>query len=204
MPDFISYTAAFEYVLTSFKIDPENDPRPLSHDALSDLDHHHPHRHLYHDSDSDPDEPNIEEHFAHGPGGVFGRRTIFRSPDRPTPENAARADPNSGESIIRRFTEMLGDIGGPPSPLGRPAPESPFAEQGGPPQFTYRRISGPGFRGGVSSVTITTGPGGRRIRHTGMGQGAPGGDEFARYNNNSLPLQFHIVIIILLFRHANC
>ena len=192
---------AFEYVpgyvLISFKVDPENDPRPPllpPRNPLSDFDHHHPHRPSYPDSDSDPEEPDIEEHFTHGPGGLFGRRTVFRSPESQIPENAARADPNSGESIIRRFTEMLGDIGGPPPPLGRPPPDAPFAEQqGSPSHFTYRRISGPGFRGGVSSVTITTGPGGSRIRRTGMGQGAPGDDEFARYNINFPTLQFYII-----------
>ena len=183
------------YLLTVIKIDPrnpQNDPRPIPN-FLSRFDNLHPHRRAFHDSDSDPEEPDIEEHFAQGPPGFFSRRNIYRSPEQPSAENTARASPDDGESIIRRFTEMLGDIGGGgggPPPARRSGPDTLFSDQGGgAPQFTYRRISGPGFSGGVSSVTITTGPAGGRIRHSGSGQGPPGDDDFSRY---SLLLIFYV------------
>lgn len=176
-------------MLNILQVDPRNDPRPITQNPLSNLDHHHPHRRHSHDSDSDPGEPNIDEHFADVPPGFFGRRTILRSPERPSLRNAGRAAPDDGEFIIRRFTEMLGDIGGGPPPIARSGPGTVFPdEDGGPPQFTYRGFSGPGFRGGVSSVTFTTGPMVGRIRHTGMGQGPPGDEDFTRYNF----LPFHV------------
>lgn len=163
-------------------VDPETDPRPGTRDSLPDLDHHHPHRRPYTDTDSDPDEADIEEHFARGPPGFFGRRTIFRSPERQNAQNATRAAPDDGEAIIRRFTEMLGDIGAGPPAVGRSGPDTLFPENGAP-RITYQRISGPGFRG-VSSFTITTSPGGGRIRHGGMSPGPPGDEDFTRVFGN--------------------
>ncbi|RYO86309.1 hypothetical protein DL766_008769 [Monosporascus sp. MC13-8B] len=165
-------------------VEPENDPRPMNQDFFSDPDRHRPHRRHYADTDSDPDEPDIDDHFIHGPGGFFGHRSIFRAPERPSPRNAERAAPDDGEAIIRRFTELLGDIGGPLS-VGRSGPDTLFHEGGGgsggaAPQVTYRRISGPGFRGGMSSFTITTGPVGGRIRQGGPGPGPADDEEFTR------------------------
>ncbi|RYP06217.1 hypothetical protein DL764_003309 [Monosporascus ibericus] len=159
-------------------------------DLFSDLDRHHPHRRHYADTDSDPDEPDIDDHFVHGPGGFFGQRSIFRTPEHPSPRNAGRAAPDDGEAIIRRFTELLGDIGGPLS-VGRSGPDTLFHEGGGggsgdgggAPQVTYRRISGPGFRG-MSSFTITTSPMGGRIRQGGPGSGPAGDEEYTRIFGN--------------------
>ncbi|RYP55050.1 hypothetical protein DL768_000366 [Monosporascus sp. mg162] len=163
-------------------VEPENDPRPMNQDLFSDLDRHHPHRRHYADTDSDPDEPDID--FVHGPGGFFGQRSIFRTPEHPSPRNAGRAAPDDGEAIIRRFTELLGDIGGPLS-VGRSGPDTLFHEgAGGVPQVTYRRITGPGFRGGVSSFTITTGSVGGRTRQGGPGPGPAGDEEFTRIFGN--------------------
>lgn len=165
----------------------------MNRDSMSDFDHLHPHRRPYADTDSDPDEPDIEEHFAHGPGGFFGRRTMFRTPEHPNPRNANRVPPDDGEAIIRRFTEMLGDIGG-PGAVGRSGPDTLFAESGSP-RITYRTISAPGFRGGVSSFTITSGPGGR-VRPGGLASpGPPGGDaDFDRYESFFMSLLVMMLI----------
>ncbi len=164
------------------KVDPQNDPRPIVRGLLSDFEGRHP-RPLrrYADTDSDPSEPDIDDHFAHGPGGFFGRRTIFRSPENPTPQNTTRTPPDDGENIIRRFTEMLRDMNNSPEAVGRSGPDTSFPETDGP-HVTYRTISGPGFRAGVSSFTITTAPGGGRIRQGGISPGPPGDEDFTRYD----------------------
>ncbi|ORY65014.1 uncharacterized protein BCR38DRAFT_408759 [Pseudomassariella vexata] len=151
-------------------VTPENDPRNMEDDfALPGFDHHH--RHL-HDTDSDPEEDDIEEHLAHGPGGFFGRRTLFRAPGDPEAVYRSRAHPENSDDIIRRFTEMLGDIGGPnlgpPAVTGRSGPATLFSGpggQGGPglgePRVSYTTFHGPGFTGNVSSYTITSSSGGQ-------------------------------------------
>ncbi|KAI0470192.1 hypothetical protein F4859DRAFT_515720 [Xylaria cf. heliscus] len=125
--------------------------------------HRHGHRHHHHDSDSDPEEGNIEEHHFHGPSGIFGQRTIHRSPDASGYSRRPRVRPGSSDDIIRRFTELIGDIGG-PGPVGRSGPETLFHEDHVGPQITYRTFHGPGFSGGVSSFTITTGSSAPRPR----------------------------------------
>ncbi|KAI0447841.1 hypothetical protein F4803DRAFT_185289 [Xylaria telfairii] len=142
-------------------VNPQLDPRADDSSADSEPDrrfhpHRHRHHHHHHDSDSDPEEGNIEEHHFHGPGGLFGQRTIHRSPEASGYSRRSRVRPGSSDDIIRRFTEMIGDIGGPGS-VGRSGPETLFHEDHVGPHITYRTFRGPGFAGGVSSFTITTG-----------------------------------------------
>ncbi|KAI0013083.1 hypothetical protein F4779DRAFT_475932 [Xylariaceae sp. FL0662B] len=130
----------------------DNDPRTMNDsDSLSDIERDRL-RH-FHDDDSDPDEADIEEHITEGPGGFYARRTVFRSPERRSPGNRTR--PDNGEDIIRRFTEMLGEMGGPVM-VGRSGPDTLFSNS--PPRVRYQRISGPGFTGGFGSFNITTAP----------------------------------------------
>ncbi|KAI1341578.1 hypothetical protein F5Y15DRAFT_361087 [Xylariaceae sp. FL0016] len=142
-------------------ISPGNDPRSMDggHLHLSRGFRQHP------DNDSDPDEEDIEEFVSRGPGGFFGRRSIHRLPER---QDRTRMNPDNGEDIIRRFTEMLGDMGG-PGEVGRSGPETLF-HQDAPrrPRVTVQRIYGPGVSGGMSSVTIATGPHFRRSPPTGQ------------------------------------
>ncbi|KAI8954096.1 hypothetical protein F4801DRAFT_46421 [Xylaria longipes] len=150
-------------------VTPEFDPRVDDHSADSEPDQRFPlHRryhHHHHDSDSDPEEGNIEEHHFHGPGGLFGQRTIHRSPETSGYSRRSRVRPGSSDDIIRRFTEMLGDIGG-PGAVGRSGSglDTLFHEDHVGPHITYRTFRGPGFAGGVSSFTITTGSSAARPR----------------------------------------
>lgn len=166
-------------------VTPGSDPRRDDGSADSESDrrfrfhhyHHHPH---HNDSDSDPDESNIEEHHFHGPGGLFGQHTIHRSPETSGYSRRSRVRPGSSDDIIRRFTEMLGDMGG-PGMVGRSGPETLFNDDHVGPHFTYRTFRGPGFTGGVSSFTITTGTSARRP-HGPPAPGSPMGadDPFQR------------------------
>ncbi|KAI1381787.1 hypothetical protein F4677DRAFT_399735 [Hypoxylon crocopeplum] len=133
----------------------DNDPRNMDSGESSDSER----RRRRHPFDSDDEDDDFEEHIIRGPGGFFSRRAIYRSPDRQSPGDGPRAPPDNTDQIIRRFTEMLGDMGG-PSLVGRSGPDTLFAPP--PPRVTLQRFSGPGFTGGVSSFTITAGPG--RIR----------------------------------------
>ncbi|KAI0890333.1 uncharacterized protein GGS22DRAFT_12153 [Annulohypoxylon maeteangense] len=134
-------------------VEVEHDPRIMDDDrSLPDLDHlrlrHHHHRTL--DSD-DEDDDDLEENILHGPGGFFSHRTIYRSPERQSTGNGSRAAPENTEQIIRTFTELLGNIGGPNM---RSGPDTVFSS---PPQrVTFQRISGPGFQGGMSSITFSS------------------------------------------------
>ncbi|KAI1151857.1 hypothetical protein F4825DRAFT_339516 [Nemania diffusa] len=153
-------------------VTPESDPRPDNGSPRRlDRDRGYPfprpYNLLQHDSDSDPEENNIEEHHIHGPGGFFGQRTIHRSPGISVHSRRARAGPGSSEDIIRRFTEMLGDMSG-PSPVGRSGPETLYNDNHGGPRVTYRTFHGPGFTGNMSTVTITTN------RGMGRARGSPG------------------------------
>ncbi|XXG94386.1 hypothetical protein Hte_000641 [Hypoxylon texense] len=156
-----------------------NDPRNLSDsDSLPDYgDRHRRAR----DSDDDPDEDDIEQHILQGgPGGFFSRRAIYQSPDRQA-ANGPRAAPDNADQIFRRFTELIGDLGG-PAMVGRSGPDTLFSN---PPRVTVQRFSGPGFTAGVSSFTITTGPGRNRPdpnRNPGPGMGPD--DPFQRMFGN--------------------
>lgn len=155
-------------------VSPDNDPRNINDgESLPDPEHHHHHhrhRHFDSDEDLDDDDDDLEEHLFRGPGGFFGQSTVFRAPDRQGPGNGPRAVPDNTDQIMRRFTELLGDIGG-PTMVGRSGPETLFSSQ--PQRVTLQRFSGPGFSGGVSSFTITTGPGRTR---TNSGPRVPGMD----------------------------
>ncbi|KAI0541074.1 hypothetical protein GGR58DRAFT_498418 [Xylaria digitata] len=171
-------------------VDPGFDPRDggsvdSDHDQRFRLHHHHHHHH--HDSDSDPDE-NIEEHHFHGPGGIFGQRVIHRSPEASGYSRRTRVSPGSSDDLIRRFTEMISDIGG-PGMVGRSGPETLFHDDHGGPHITYRTFRGPGFTGGVSSFTITTGSSARRP-HSPPGPHSPVGadDPFQRIFGDLLAL----------------
>lgn len=171
-------------MLTSNQVSPDNDPRNINDgESLPDPEHHHHHhrhRHFDSDEDLDDDDDDLEEHLFRGPGGFFGQSTVFRAPDRQGPGNGPRAVPDNTDQIMRRFTELLGDIGG-PTMVGRSGPETLFSSQ--PQRVTLQRFSGPGFSGGVSSFTITTGPGRTR---TNSGPRVPGmdpDDPFRRYGN---------------------
>ncbi|KAI0863697.1 hypothetical protein F4860DRAFT_467542 [Xylaria cubensis] len=161
-------------------VTPESDPRRDDSSADSEPDqrfhsHHHRHHH-HHDSDSDPEEGNIEEHHFHGPGGIFGQRTIHRSPETSGYSRRSRVRPGSSDDIIRRFTEMIGDLGG-PGTVGRSGPETLFNEDDVGPHITYRTFRGPGFAGGVSSFTITTGSSAIRPRGPPGSEPQPGIDD---------------------------
>ncbi|KAI0191698.1 putative RING finger domain protein [Xylaria flabelliformis] len=168
------------FLLTARQVTPESDPRRDDSSADSEPDqrfhsHHHRHHHR-HDSDSDPEEGNIEEHHFHGPGGIFGQRTIHRSPETSGYSRRSRVRPGSSDDIIRRFTEMIGDLGG-PGTVGRSGPETLFNEDDVGPHITYRTFRGPGFAGGVSSFTITTGSSAIRPRGPPGSEPQPGIDD---------------------------
>lgn len=167
-----------------------------------DLDYHHRHRHetRFREPDSDPEEADIDDLRAFprgGPPGFFGRRAVFRGPERYGQGSPhGRAAPDSSDDIIRSFTEMLGSIGG-PTAVGRSGPETLFPGSG-PRHIRYQRISGPGFTGGVSSFTITTQSGNSRVRHTSGPGAVPGDEEFQRYVS-ILPKQYRRTIFIVIF-----
>ncbi|KAI0482749.1 hypothetical protein GGR56DRAFT_205680 [Xylariaceae sp. FL0804] len=142
-------------------ISPENDPREIGH--LSG-------RRPAPNADDDPQEEDIEAHLA-GPGRFFSRQSIYNSHDRQHHPNRMRGNPDNGDDIIRRFTEMLGDMGG-PSPFGRAGGPAPYRAQ--PQRITYGRVYGPGVAGGMSSFTIATGSG---IRTSVGPVGGPMGHE---------------------------
>ncbi|KAI1352925.1 hypothetical protein F5Y01DRAFT_71114 [Xylaria sp. FL0043] len=168
-------------------VTPEFDPRRDDGSLDSDPDrqylfhHHHHHHHNRPDSDSDPEESAIEDHHFHGPAGFFGQRIIHRSPETSGFSRRSRVGPGDSDDIMRRFTELVGDLGG-PGMVGRSGPETLFhddhADNAGHagPHFTYRTFRGPGFTGGVSSFTITTGTSARRP-HGSSGPGSPLGGE---------------------------
>ncbi|KAI2468903.1 hypothetical protein F4781DRAFT_422326 [Annulohypoxylon bovei var. microspora] len=147
-------------------VDVDNDPRNIDDDqSLPDLDRIRRHHHHNLDSD-DEDDDDFEENLLHGPGGFFSHRSIFRSPERQDTGNGPRAAPENADQIIRRFTELLGDIGGPNM---RSGPDTLFSS---PPQrVTFQRFSGPGFSGGMSSITISSASGRNR---TDPSLGSPG------------------------------
>ncbi|KAI0843206.1 hypothetical protein F5Y06DRAFT_83245 [Hypoxylon sp. FL0890] len=151
----------------------DNDPRDIHDDeSLPDLERHRHHLHHHHHFDSDDDEDDdFEERMLHGPHGFFSHRTIYRSPDRQGPGNG----PHEGDQIIRRFTELLGDLGG-PNMVGRSGPDTLFPNSP-PPQVTLQRFSAPGFSGGVSSFTISAGPA-RARPDAGPGPGMGRDDPF--------------------------
>ncbi|KAI0380076.1 hypothetical protein F5Y04DRAFT_105724 [Hypomontagnella monticulosa] len=160
-------------------VSPENDPRPTDDgESLSDIERrhrlHHRHHHFDSDEDLDDDDDDLDDHILRGPGGFFAHQTIFPTPDRRPRDsrNSSRVAPDNTDQIIRRFTELLGDIGG-PTMVGRSGPETLFSSQ--PQRVTLQRFSGPGFTGGVSSFTITTGPS-RTRSGSGPGPGVPGMD----------------------------
>ncbi|KAI1096016.1 hypothetical protein F5B19DRAFT_488636 [Rostrohypoxylon terebratum] len=131
-------------------VDVNNDPRDF-HDGFSSPELDHMRRHHHHHSNFDSDNEDDDDFELHGPGGFFGRRTIYRSPERQNTGNTPRAAPENTDQIIRRFTELLGDIGG---PTMRSGPDTLFSS---PPQrVTFQRFSGPGFTGGMSSITISS------------------------------------------------
>ncbi|KAI1209893.1 uncharacterized protein F4807DRAFT_424788 [Annulohypoxylon truncatum] len=132
-------------------VEVDHDPRIIDDDqSLPDLDHFRRHHH-HHNLDSDDEDEDFEENLLHGPGGFFSHRSILRSPERQGAGNGPRAAPENADQIIRRFTELLGDIGGPSM---RSGPDTLFSS---PPQrVTFQRFSGPGFQGGMSSITISS------------------------------------------------
>jgi len=143
-------------------VDPRNDPRPIHNEHSS--------------QDADPEEADIDQLQT----GFYARRNVFRGPDRfpPSPfgQQPQRTNPGNGADIIRSFTDLLGDIGGPNyGPFGG---QQTRQQTDGPRRVTYHRISGPNFTGGISSITIT-GPGhGSNAREPGS---LAGGDaEFQR------------------------
>ncbi|KAI1184137.1 hypothetical protein F5B17DRAFT_413133 [Nemania serpens] len=156
---------------SSSPLDPEPDPH-----LLFQHQHRLHHRH-HHGSESDPEEAHIEEHLFHGPGGLFGQRTIHRSPEASPYSRQTRVGPGSSDDLIRRFTEMIGDIGG-PGMVGHSGPETLFHDEQAGPRVTYHRtFRGPGFTGGVSSFTITTGPSTRRPRGSSGSESPLGPDD---------------------------
>ncbi|KAI0203799.1 hypothetical protein F4808DRAFT_415876 [Astrocystis sublimbata] len=177
-------------------VTPETDPRTDSYgpadsgpDLRSPSHSSHLHsRHLHHhDLESDPEEADIEEHHFHGPGGMFGHRTIHRNPDVSAYGRQPRVQ--SSEDIIRRFTELLGEIGGTgagASPFARSGPETLYTGDNrdgprihGEPRVTYRTFSGPNSSGLMSSFTITTAgsfPSARPRRPSGS-EPQPGADD---------------------------
>ncbi|KAI1074985.1 hypothetical protein F5B20DRAFT_585818 [Whalleya microplaca] len=160
-------------------ISPDNDPRNLDDsDSLSDFERRRL-RHLHQEFqyDSDPDEADIEEHIHRGPEGLYARRRVYRSPNS---EDRSRTRPDSSEDIIRRFTEMLGEIGG---PVGRSGPDTLFSNNSQP-HVRYQRISGPGYTGSFGTFSITTsGPG------PGMGRSPNAGSPGARGGSPEDPFQ---------------
>ncbi|KAI0597009.1 hypothetical protein F4775DRAFT_271771 [Biscogniauxia sp. FL1348] len=158
-------------------VDPNNDPRG---EQLFGFEPHRPHQPVrFDDSDSDPEEADIDDFSTQrGPGGFFSRRSIHHSPEGLGSGRRVLTTPGNSEDIIRRFTEMLGTMGGPaPMMVGRSGPETLFSDGDGSHRVTYRRFTGPGFTGGVSSFTFTTASGPARTRQVGGQAGGPGETE---------------------------
>ncbi|GAP86867.1 putative RING finger protein [Rosellinia necatrix] len=160
---------------------PGSDPRPDdgSADSEPDQDFHPFSRNRRHrqDSDSDPEESHIEEHHFHGHGGLFGQRTIYRSPGIPPFGPRPQDRPGRSDDIIRQFTEMMESFGPRgPSVVGRSGPETLFHDDHGP-HVTYQSFHGPGFAGGVSRFTITTSSSAPRPQGPGQPEPRLGGDE---------------------------
>ncbi|OTB15516.1 hypothetical protein K445DRAFT_11757 [Daldinia sp. EC12] len=158
-------------------VSPESDPRNLDDDPLLDFEQRNRLHHPHFDSDDDPDEEELDEQLFRGPGGFFGHRTILRSPDGRGLRTGSRTAPDNTDQIIRRFTEMISDIGGSPS-TGRSGPDTLFGGQ--PSRVTLQRFSGPGFTGGVSSFTITSSSSGRVRPDPNRGPGFGPEDPFQR------------------------
>ena len=141
-----------------------------------------PHPYRNRNDDDDPDEADIDDfRYPQGGGGFFGRRTVFRGPERfpPSPPGfQSRTNPHNNDDIIRSLTELVGDVADPAGAGRMGGLNQTFTT--GPRRVTYQRISGPNFTGGVSSITIT-GPGNRQ-GGGGLAPGAlAGGDaEFQR------------------------
>ncbi|KAI2635443.1 hypothetical protein GGS21DRAFT_82667 [Xylaria nigripes] len=70
--------------------------------------------------------------------------------------------------MFRRLSELMGDTGG-RGMVGRSGPETLFQDDNGP-RVTYQTFRGPGFSGGMSSFTITTGST-TRMPPSSQGQG---------------------------------
>ncbi|OTA94470.1 hypothetical protein M434DRAFT_10729 [Hypoxylon sp. CO27-5] len=156
----------------------DNDPRDMhDEESLPGLERRRDrlYRRHHFDSDEDFEEDDFEEHIMHGPHGFFSHRAIYRSPDRQGSGNG----PPESDQIIRRFTELLEGIGG-PTVVGRSDRETLFPN---PPRVTHQRFYGPGFSGGVSSFTISTGP--ARVRpDANQGPGTAREDPFQRVFGN--------------------
>jgi hypothetical protein len=160
---------------------------------LSGFGHHHSHHSHSHDSDEDPDEGNIEDHLMDGHPHFFGRRMVFRNPEGPADGNRNRTPPNDVNHIVNRFHEMLEDIRGDSRPsVGRSGPQQlfpPQTESAGPGRIQYTRFSGPGFGGGVTTYTFSTGSGGTRTTiRSSSPLGAMGGA------NQNDPFQSYVLI----------
>ncbi|KAI1333084.1 hypothetical protein F5Y16DRAFT_2620 [Xylariaceae sp. FL0255] len=165
-------------------VDADNDPRHMDEDELPDLEPEgHDPRSVYNrlrrrrDSGADPDEADIEEEEFHIPGGFYASRSIYPRPARSGNGQRPRPNPADGDDIIRRFTQMLGDIGGPT--IGRSGPDVLFQEERRGPHVIHRTYQGPGISGEMSSITITSGP--TRLRDASRhGFGQPNEDPFQR------------------------
>ncbi|KAI1647940.1 uncharacterized protein F4817DRAFT_87498 [Daldinia loculata] len=163
-------------------VSPESDPRNLDdNDSLPGFGQHRRFHHPHFDSDEDPDEDDIEEHLLRGPGGFYGHRSILRSPDSQGLRTAPRTAPENPDQIMRRFTELISDLGGNPS-VGRSGPDTLFGGSQAP-RVTLQRFSGPGFTGGVSSVTFTSSSA-RARPDPGHGPGLGPEDPFQRVFGN--------------------
>lgn len=122
-----------------------------------------------------------------GAPGIYGRRIIFRSPERPGDGPRLRTNPGAADDIIGRFREMVGDMAG-PRVVGRSGPETLFssgAGTAGAPRVSYTRFSGPGFGGGMTTVSISTLSGGTRTTIRSANPADPD-DPFQSY----VPLSF--------------
>ncbi|KAI1814312.1 hypothetical protein GGS20DRAFT_585594 [Poronia punctata] len=160
-------------------ISAENDPRVLD-EGSQESDADHPflsfaqQRRRFRDPDSDPEEEDIDQHNFHGPGRFFGQQNLHRSPGTSEFGRASRIRPGNSDDIIRRFTEMISDMS-PPGMVGRSGPDTLFREDQAAPRVVYRTFQGPGFSGGVSSFTVTTGSSAARPRGPGSPFGAASG-----------------------------
>lgn len=172
-------------------VEPDSDPRDIHDDEpspppLPPFGGFHEFHHG-HDEDSDPEEADIEEQVRQGPGGFYMRRTIYRSPSQPPEGNASRsgerppADPQDGDAILRRFTDMLmhdfrvGTAGRSGPDTLYPEEEGEFMFGGRAPHVHRTTFRGPGFSGGTTTFTIATGP---ITRGPGSPSNAPPGMDF--------------------------
>ncbi|KAK3688157.1 hypothetical protein B0T22DRAFT_439720 [Podospora appendiculata] len=159
-------------------VEPESDPRPVTRDLPSSFANafSNANRPPGIDSDSDPEEGDIEEHAIGGPGGLFLRAAASR------PRNNANRSPE--DDIMRRFTELLGDLGGPRPGYGDEAGRSPrTGNRPGQVLFTTPpRIHRTTFHAGPvsgTSFTITTG-----TTHTAGGPEGTAPPDFAAIFGN--------------------